>query len=85
LAEQTLIHQLVENKIYGTEQKKYLNEFYITYAKLWRTAIHPKIFKKMYIYDVHSYAKYRVNCTLLLSPHFKNIYNLNNNVNISIF
>ena len=85
LAEQTLIHQLVENKIYGSDQKKYLNEFYITYAKLWRTAIHPKIFKKMYIYDVHSYAKYRVNCTLLLSTHFKNIYNLNNNVNITIF
>jgi len=85
LAEQTLIHQLVENKIYGTEQKKYLNEFYINYAKLWRTVIHPKIFKKMYIYDVHSYAKYRVNCTLLLSPYFKNIYNLNNNVNITIF
>jgi putative endopeptidase len=85
LAEQTLIRDLIENKIYGSDQKKYLEEFYTNYAKLWRTVIHPKILKKLYIYDVHSYAKYRVNCILLLSTHFKNIYNLNNNVNITIF
>jgi putative endopeptidase len=85
LAEQTLIRILIENKIYGSDQKKYLEEFYTNYAKLWRTVIHPKILKKLYIYDVHSYAKYRVNCILLLSTHFKNIYNLNNNVNITIF
>jgi len=85
LAEQTLIQELVEKKIYGSAQKKYLEEFYINYAKIWRTVVHPKILKKLYIYDVHSYAKYRVNCTLLLSNHFKNIYHLNNNVNITIF
>jgi putative endopeptidase len=85
LAEQTLIRILIENKIYGSDQKKYLEEFYTNYAKIWRTVIHPKILKKLYVYDVHSYAKYRVNCTLLLSSHFKNIYNLNNNVNITIF
>jgi putative endopeptidase len=85
LAEQTLIHILIEKKIYGTDQNKYLTEFYKNYAKLWRTVIHPKILKKLYIYDIHSYAKYRVNCTLLLSPHFRNIYNLNINENINIF
>jgi putative endopeptidase len=86
LAEQTLVNFLVENKIYGTAQKKYLNDFYTNYAKLWRTIIHPKILQKLYIYDVHSYAKYRVNCTLLLSKHFQNIYNLNlGNLHINIF
>jgi putative endopeptidase len=86
LAEQTLIQELVENKIYGLDQKKYLEEFYVNYAKLWKTVIHPNILKKLYVYDVHSYAKYRVNCTLLLSKRFRNIYNLNeNNSTITIF
>jgi putative endopeptidase len=86
LAEQTLVKYLVENKIYGTDQTKYLNDFYTNYAKIWRTIIHPKILQKLYIYDVHSYAKYRVNCTLLLSKHFQNIYNLNLDIShITIF
>ena len=89
LAEQTLIRLLIEKKIYGTEQNKYLTEFYTNYAKIWRTVIHPKILKKLYMYDIHSYAKYRVNCTLLLSNHFRNMYNLNtdntNNTHINIF
>jgi len=89
LAEETLIQILIDKKIYGTKQNKYLTEFYINYAKIWRTVIHPKLLKKLYIYDIHSYAKYRVNCTLLLSNHFRNIYNLNtdytNNTHIHIF
>jgi len=85
LAEKMLINLLIEKKIYGTDQNKYLTEFYKNYAKLWRTVVHPKILKKLYIYDIHSYAKYRVNCSLLLSTHFRNIYNLNINENINIF
>jgi putative endopeptidase len=85
LSERTMIQELVENKIYGSEQKEYLEEFYIHFAKIWRTVIHPKLLKKLYVFDVHSYAKYRVNCTLLLSNHFRNIYHLNSNTNITIF
>jgi predicted metalloendopeptidase len=89
LAEETLIQILIDKKIYGTKQNKYLTEFYINYAKIWRTVIHPKLLKKLYMYDIHSYAKYRVNCILLLSNHFRNIYNLNtdytNNTHIHIF
>ena len=67
IAEETFINDLIERKIYGTEQEKYLNEFYVSYARLWRSVIHPKIMKKLYKVDVHSLAKYRVNSSLTFS------------------
>ena len=67
IVEETFINDLIERKIYGTEQEKYLNEFYVSYAKIWRAVIHPKMMKKLYKVDVHSFAKYRVNSSLAFS------------------
>jgi predicted metalloendopeptidase len=67
IVEETFINDLIERKIYGTEQEKYLNEFYVSYAKIWRAVIHPKMMKKLYKVDVHSLAKYRVNGSLAFS------------------
>jgi putative endopeptidase len=69
IAEEAFINDLIERKIYGTEQDKYLNEFYVSYARLWRSVINPNMKKKLYKIDVHSLAKYRVNSSLAFS-HF---------------
>jgi putative endopeptidase len=70
IVEETFINDLIERKIYGTEQEKYLNEFYVSYAKLWKAVMHPKMMKKLYKVDVHSLAKYRVNSSLAFSKKF---------------
>lgn len=70
IAEEAFINDLIERKIYGTEQDKYLNEFYVSYARLWRSVINPNMKKKLYKIDVHSLAKYRVNSSLAFS-HFR--------------
>ena len=87
VAEETYIQLLIDNGIYGLEQKKHLILFYTQYAKIWRVVMHPKTMNKLYKTDVHSYAKYRVNCALLMSPYFKSMYgnyiqkeNLNENI-----
>ena len=67
IVKETFINELIERKIYGTEQEKYLNEFDVSYAKIWRSVIHPKMMKKLYKVDVHSLAKYRVNGSLAFS------------------
>lgn len=69
IVQETFINDLIERNIYGTEQEKYLNEFYVSYAKIWRSVIHPKMMKKLYKVDVHSLAKYRVNGSLAFSKN----------------
>ena len=67
IVEETFINDLIERKIYGTEQEKYLKEFYISYAKLWKAVINPKMMKNLYKIDAHSLAKYRVNSSIAFS------------------
>jgi putative endopeptidase len=73
IVEETFINDLIERKIYGTEQEKYLKEFYVDYARLWKAVINPKMMKKLYKIDSHSLAKYRVNSSLAFSHANNNI------------
>jgi len=76
LAEDTLEEILAEEGIFGIEQDNFFKEFYYEYAKQWRSITRKKIFKKSLNNDVHSVAKYRVNCVLMRSARFKRIFNI---------
>ena len=77
IAEEMFMNELIKNKIYGTDQIKYLKQFYENYTKLWSAVIHPKFMKNLYKTDVHSFAKYRVNNSLLLSSQFQKTFHTN--------
>jgi predicted metalloendopeptidase len=51
-------------------------EFYVYYAKNWRSNQNINIFKKKTNEDEHSYSKYRVNCVLSNSKHFLRIFDV---------
>ena len=76
LAEDTLEEILAEEGIFGLEQDNYFKEFYYEYAKQWRSVTRKQVFKKSLNNDVHSIAKYRVNCVLMRSVRFKRIFNI---------
>jgi putative endopeptidase len=76
LAEDTLEEILNESCIVGKEQDEYFKQFYYEYAKQWRTLIKKQLFKKALSNDVHSVAKYRVNCVLMRSERFKRIFSI---------
>jgi len=77
LTEDVLINYLNEKGIYGARQDKYLKEFYISYARNWRSNQNIKFFRKKLNEDEHSYSKYRVNCVLSNSKNFQRIFNIN--------
>jgi predicted metalloendopeptidase len=77
LTEDVLINYLNEKGIYGARQDKYLKEFYISYAKNWRSNQNIKFFRKKLNEDEHSYSKYRVNCVLSNSKNFQRVFNVN--------
>ena len=79
LAEETLADILSEEGIFGLEQDNYFKEFYYEYAKQWRSIKRKQILKKTMTMDVHSIAKYRVNCVLMRSARFKRIFNITKN------
>lgn len=76
LAEAVLIEYLNEKDIYGEQQDKYLKDFYLNYAKNWRSSTSIKLFKKSLSENEHSYAKYRVNCVLSNSKNFQRIFDI---------
>lgn len=77
LAEDVLINYLNEKGIYGVRQDKYLKEFYISYARNWRSNQKIKFFRKKLSEDEHSYSKYRVNCVLSNSKNFQRVFSVN--------
>lgn len=77
VAEEMFMNELIQHNIYGTDQIKYLKQFYENYAKLWSAVVHPKVMKNLYKTDVHSFAKYRVNNSLLLSSQFQKVFQTN--------
>jgi predicted metalloendopeptidase len=77
LTEDVLINYLNEKNIYGARQDKYLKEFYIGYARNWRSNQNIKFFRKKLNEDEHSYSKYRVNCVLSNSKNFQRVFNIN--------
>jgi len=74
VAEEAYINVLTENCVYGLKQREHLKHFYTNYAQLWRVVMHPKLMSSLYKRDNHSYAKYRVNCALVMSPHFQALF-----------
>jgi putative endopeptidase len=76
LAEETLEEILNESCIVGKDQDAYFKEFYYEYAKQWRSVMRKQLLKKALNHDVHSVAKYRVNCVLMRSERFKRIFNI---------
>ena len=74
VTEEAYINVLTENGIYGLEQQEHLKHFYKNYAELWKVVMHPKIMSMLYKKDTHSYAKYRVNCALVMSSHFQALF-----------
>jgi predicted metalloendopeptidase len=77
LTEDVLINYLNEKGIYGERQDKYLKEFYINYARNWRSNQNIQFFRKKLNEDEHSYSKYRVNCVLSNSKNFQRVFNIN--------
>ena len=77
VAEEMFMNELIQHKIYGTDQIEYLKQFYKNYAKLWSAVVHPKFMKNLYKTDVHSFARYRVNNSLLLSSQFQKVFQTN--------
>jgi putative endopeptidase len=76
LTENVLLDYLTEKQIYGSRQDKYLKEFYINYAKNWRSNQSIKFFKKKIQEDEHSHSKYRVNCVLSNSKNFQRVFGI---------
>jgi len=72
LAEQVL---LSENP---PPSKEVLHAFYKQYAKIWHTSANIRNVKKKMGFgmDAHSFSKYRVNCVLARSPHFRSLYGI---------
>ena len=76
LAEDVLHQHLIERNIVGDAQKNHFKELYIQYAKQWRSTLKIKKLRHTINNDVHSAAKYRVNCVLSRSALFHTLFNI---------
>jgi predicted metalloendopeptidase len=74
--EDVLEQQLIEKDIFGPKQNSYFKELYYNYAKQWRELINKKNLNQLVMIDPHSLSKYRVNCTLIRSKRFRQIFNI---------
>ena len=74
--EDVLEDYLVERDIFGLEQEKYFKDLYYNYAKQWRTLLNIKHLKNLTLLDSHSLTNYRVNCVLVRSDRFRQIFNI---------
>jgi putative endopeptidase len=76
IIEDTLETYLIEQNIFGEKQTAFFKDLYYNYAKQWRAIIKPKQLKQLLMTDQHSLAKYRVNCVLMRSKRFNQIFNI---------
>jgi putative endopeptidase len=76
LIETVLENYLFENNIFGEKQNEYFKDLYFNYAEQWRSITTSKYQKNMVLLDQHSLAKYRVNCVLMRSKRFSNVFNI---------
>jgi putative endopeptidase len=76
LTEDVLNEYLIEKGIYGMKQDEYFKEFYVNFARQWRSTLKVSYLKKIDNNDVHTIAKYRVNCVLSRSRRFQRIFNI---------
>jgi putative endopeptidase len=74
--EDVLEDYLIERDIFGKNQEKYFKDLYYNYAKQWRTLLNVKHLKKMTLIDTHSLTNYRVNCVLVRSERFRQIFDI---------
>jgi putative endopeptidase len=76
IVEDTLETYLIEQNIFGEEQTAYFKDLYVNYARQWRSKLNLIKQNDLLQYDPHSLAKYRVNCVLMRSKRFANIFNI---------
>ena len=76
IIEDTLEMYLIDNNIFGEKQTPYFIELYQNYARHWRSVIKPKQITNNLLLDQHSLSKYRVNCVLMRSKRFAQVFNI---------
>lgn len=76
IIEDTLQDFLLSQNITGDQQNRHFRKLYKYFAQQWRSLIAEEKEKTMLNIDEHSLAKYRVNCVLMRSEKFQNIYNI---------
>jgi predicted metalloendopeptidase len=74
--EDVLEDYLIERDIFGKNQEKYFKDLYYNYAKQWRTLLNIKQLKNITLLDTHSLTNYRVNCVLVRSERFRQIFDI---------
>ena len=79
IVEDTLEEYLNQKQIYGAQQYKYFKKLYTYFAQQWRSLMTSDKEKTMLMIDEHSLARYRVNCVLMRSKRFQEIYNITRN------
>ena len=73
LSEDILLDYLKQNKM---DIILNLQKFYIYYAKLWKNTKSIKQKMLSSYGDFHMFEKYRINCALISSMNFRDIYNI---------
>jgi putative endopeptidase len=76
LVEDTLEDYLISKNITGENQNLYFKKLYRYFAQQWRTLMSTKKEKSMVMIDEHSLARYRVNCVLMRSKRFQQIFDI---------
>lgn len=76
LIEDVLEQYLFEHNIFGKQQDAYFIDLYNNYAKQWRVLLNMKHTTQLSSLDTHSLSKYRVNCVLMRSKRFCQIFNI---------
>lgn len=76
IIEDTLEDYLISQNIIGEQQNVHFRKLYKYFAQQWRSLMEENKEKNMVTIDEHSLAKYRVNCVLMRSTRFQNVYNI---------
>jgi putative endopeptidase len=79
IIEDTLEEYLNTNGIYGDNQHIFFKKLYTYFAQQWRSLMTSDKETAMIMIDEHSLARHRVNCVLMRSKKFQQIYNITNN------
>ena len=76
IVEDTLESYLIDNNIFGEHQNAYFKDLYYNYARQWRSLVKPRQIRTLMLTDPHSMSKYRVNCVLMRSKRFAQIFDI---------